>query len=80
VAAATAGDERRRARRRDPNLGFPATDWDADGIYVMRASKRSSLGRRSRWRRGGAGARRGGAGHELRHGPPVAAVHEDNDT
>jgi hypothetical protein len=72
-----AGQSRRRAaaavqgggaRWRDPNLGFPATDGDAEGTYTTRATRRTDLGRRLGRRRGGAGGRRGGAGRELRRG------------
>jgi hypothetical protein len=65
-----AGQSRRRAavaaqgggaHRRDPNLGFPATEGDAEGIHATRASKRSEQERRS-WRGcGGAAGDGGGA-------------------
>jgi hypothetical protein len=49
------------ARRWDPNLGFSATDGDAEGIHVTRTSKRSEQGRPSRRGCGGAAGDGGGA-------------------
>jgi hypothetical protein len=68
AAAATAGNEWRRACRRDPHLGFLATVWDTDDLYAKRVGQRIDLGRRSQRRRGGAGAQRGSTGHELWRG------------
>jgi hypothetical protein len=75
AAAATASDERRRARWRDPHLGFLATVWDSDGLYAKRAGQQIDLGRRSWQRRGGAGARRGGAAAQVRRWLQGVAEH-----
>jgi hypothetical protein len=57
-----------------PNLGFPATGWDAEGIHVTRVRRRGDLGRRSRWRRSGAGARRGGGARRGWRSPEASTV------
>jgi hypothetical protein len=49
------------ARRRDPNLGFPATEGDAEGIHATRVSKRSEQEHRLRRGCGGAAGDDGGA-------------------
>jgi hypothetical protein len=52
-----------------PKLGFRGLVLRAGGTYTKRASTRTDLGRRLGRRRGGAGARRGGAEHGLRRRP-----------